>query len=468
MFRQSAYVCLLLAVLFAASFLGVGMAPADPGGIPHQQGEVILKFKSNASQHDKDVILSQLGGAKIKGLGRIKAELRRLGDDLTVEEAVALFKNNSKIEYIEPNYIWTAEEVPNDPMFSQLWGMENTGQTGGTPGADIHATNAWDVFTGSSSVLVGVIDTGIDYTHPDLAANVWTNPGEIPNNGIDDDMNGYVDDIHGWDFINNDNDPMDDNGHGSHCSGTIGGVGNNGIGVAGVNWHISIMGLKFLSAGGSGSTADAVEAIQYATMMGVKLTSNSWGGGGFSQAMLDAIEDANTAGVLFVAAAGNSSSNTDVSPHYPSSYPSDNIVAGGHRPQRPAGQLLQLRRDDGGHRRSRRGHPEHAPRQQLRGLQRHLDGHPARLGRPGPRVRAFPRHRPPGREEPHHELRRPDPGHGRQVRHRGAPERVPPHRGAGQHSARTGHRPGRDRRGLQLAEPPAGTRSATPCRPSTI
>ena len=125
--------------------------------------------------------------------------------------------------------------------FSELWGMHNTGQTGGTPGADIHAPEAWDITTGSRQIIVAVIDTGVDYTHPDLTNNIWTNPGEIPGNGIDDDGNGYVDDVHGYDFVNNDGDPMDDHDHGTHCSGTIGGEGNNGIGVAGVCWQVRIM-----------------------------------------------------------------------------------------------------------------------------------------------------------------------------------------------------------------------------------
>ena len=172
-----------------------------------------------------------------------------------------------------------------------------------------------------------MIDTGINYNHPDLAANVWVNDGEIPGNGIDDDGNGYIDDIHGWDFINNDNDPMDDHGHGSHCMGTIAGSGNNGEGVAGVVWDAKVMGLKFLGASGGGSIADAVDALLYANAMGVQITNNSWGGGGYSQAMKDAIDAAEELGYLFVAAAGNSNQNNDNSPAYPASYSSDNIIS---------------------------------------------------------------------------------------------------------------------------------------------
>ena len=301
-------------------------ATGQAGGPPFVPGEVILKFKDHATEQEKNQVRSALGGTHLRGLGRIRAELRQLGT-LTVEEAVTQYRAHPKVEYIEPNYILNVVETPNDQRFNELYGLHNTGQTGGTPGADIRATNAWDVFTGSSQTLIGVIDTGVDYTHPDLQANIWTNPGEIPGNNNDDDGNGYIDDIHGWDFVNDDNDPMDDHGHGSHVSGTIGAVGNNGIGVVGVCWNVKIMGLKFLSASGSGSTANAVLAVQYATQMGVRLTSNSWGGGGFSQALFDAIQDANLNGILFVAAAGNNGANTDASPHYPSSYNLPNIIA---------------------------------------------------------------------------------------------------------------------------------------------
>ncbi|HEX9506410.1 MAG TPA: S8 family serine peptidase, partial [Acidimicrobiia bacterium] len=213
------------------------------------------------------------------------------------------------------------------PYFPYLWGLRNTGQTGGTPGADIHALQAWNTQTGSSSVVVAVIDTGVAYTHPDLAANMWVNTGEIPGNGIDDDGNGYVDDVYGYDFVNHDGNPFDDHGHGTHVAGTIAGVGNNGIGVVGVNWHARIMALKFLGASGSGSTSDAVSAVLYAANMHAKVMNNSWGGGGFSQALMDAITTANSAGSLFVAAAGNFSDDNDVFPNYPSNYDVPNVVA---------------------------------------------------------------------------------------------------------------------------------------------
>lgn len=228
----------------------------------------------------------------------------------------------------EPDYVVHANAVlPGDSSFGQLWGLHNTGQSGGTVDADIDAPEAWEITTGSRNVLVGVIDTGIDHTHPDLVANMWTNPNEIAANNIDDDNNGYIDDVRGWDFANNDNNPMDDNLHGTHCAGTIGGVGDNSQGVTGVCWQVSLVGLKFLSSSGGGTTSDAVEAIAYGTLIGVDITSNSWGGGGYSSLMKSAIDAANTAGILFVAAAGNESTNSDNETNYPSGYECANVIA---------------------------------------------------------------------------------------------------------------------------------------------
>jgi C1A family cysteine protease len=214
--------------------------------------------------------------------------------------------------------------IPNDPSIYSLWGMYNYGQTGGTVDADIDAPEAWAINTGSPSVIIAVIDTGVDYTHPDLAANMWTNTGEIADNGIDDDGNGYIDDVRGWNFYAWTNNPWDDHSHGTHCAGTIAGVGNNNRGVAGVCWTAKIMPLKFLSSSGGGWTSDAVSAILYANRMGAHVLSNSWGGGGYSQSLKDAI-DASSA--VVVCAAGNDGLNTDTSPNYPSAYVSPNIIA---------------------------------------------------------------------------------------------------------------------------------------------
>ena len=303
--------------------------------VPYTSDELIVRFapKSDRIQlnsQEKLAAISSLTGASIKREFKIVPGLSvvKLPAGLTVEKAVQKLSKASGILYAHPNYqVQAFSTFPNDPRFNELWGMHNTGQTGGTPGADIKAPEAWDIGTGSSDIVVAVIDTGVDYTHPDLAANMWHNPGEIPGNGIDDDHNGFVDDVYGYDFVNNDGDPMDDHYHGTHCAGTIGGIGNNGIGVAGMCWNVKIMALKFLNSGGSGTTEDAIRAVEYSVLMGANLSSNSWGGGGYDQGLKDAIDAAGAAGMLFVAAAGNSGSDNDISPHYPSSYDSPSIVA---------------------------------------------------------------------------------------------------------------------------------------------
>ena len=251
-----------------------------------------------------------------------------------LKSALIALNQLKEVEYAEPNYILEVNNFrSNDPMFNQLWGMKNTGQRDvdgqyGKVDTDINVVPLWEKgITGSRDIKVAIIDTGVQWNHPDLKANIYTNPSEIDGNGIDDDGNGFVDDVHGWNFITNTGNSNDDHDHGTHCAGTIGGVGNNGIGVAGVNWAVSILPLKFLSADGSGTLEAAVEAIQYATLMQVNVMSNSWGGGGFSQTMYDAIEAASTKGILFVAAAGNDGKSNDSDPSYPASYENDNVVS---------------------------------------------------------------------------------------------------------------------------------------------
>jgi subtilisin family serine protease len=252
-----------------------------------------------------------------------------ISSNTSVAQATAFFASQPGVVASGPDYVIQIQRTPNDPSYSSLWGMNNTGQSGGIVDADIDAPEAWDLQTGTRATIVGVIDTGIDYNHPDLAANMWRNPGETPNDGIDNDGNGFVDDVFGYDFANNDGNPMDDEGHGTHVAGTIGAVGNNGIGVVGVNWNTRLMALKFLDANGSGSTSNAVRALNYAITMGAHITNNSWGGGGPDSNLATAIARARTSGQIFVAAAGNAGTNNNTTAFWPSNYSLtyDNVVS---------------------------------------------------------------------------------------------------------------------------------------------
>ncbi len=250
-------------------------------------------------------------------LGLPNTYLLKLSNSDDPKEVKEKYQQEPDVVYAEPNYVVTNALIPGETSFSKLWGLHNTGQTGGTPDADIDAPEAWDLCTGSEGVIIAVIDTGVDYNHPDLAGNIWTNPGEIAGNGIDDDHNGYIDDIHGWDFYFNDNNPFDDNGHGTHCAGTIGAIGNNGKGITGVMWQVKIMPLKFMNYAGSGYASDAGKAILYANKMGASVMSNSWGGANYSITLANAI---NSSHGLVVCAAGNDAINIDSAPFYPASY----------------------------------------------------------------------------------------------------------------------------------------------------
>jgi subtilisin family serine protease len=324
----------LLALAGGATRAALAAGPQAPA-VP---GQLIVGFERGFSSTAQNAAVARAGGTQEERFPEIRAALVQVPPTVT-EDAVKLLLGDPRIRYVEPNHVVSIAATPDDPSFSQLWALHNTGQTGGTPDADIDAPEAWDLTTGSANVVVGVTDTGVDFGHPDLAAQQWVNAGEScgstdpgaacaqRTDGVDNDANGYVDDWRGWDFVNGDNDPTDDHDHGTHVSGTIGAVGSNGTGVTGVNWNVKVMALKFLNAAGSGTTADAIAATLYAADNGARVSSNSWGGGPFDQSLLDAVEYGASRGMLFVAAAGNDGRNNDTTATYPSSYASEAIVS---------------------------------------------------------------------------------------------------------------------------------------------
>lgn len=297
-------------------------------------GEYVVRLKPQVMELQSIQSLSQKLGAYVKETipsQNIAVVKRAIFE--TTTSAVKTLANNPLVDIVEPNYIYKINRTPNDPMFEQLWGLRNLGQKDsdgqvGSAGVDINVEKAWDIETGSSKVIVAVIDTGIDFNHPDLKDNLWVNEAEangLP--GVDDDNNGVIDDIHGYNAITGKGNASDDQGHGSHCAGTIGAKGDDGKGIVGVNWNVSLMSVKFLDRNGSGSLSDAIKAIDYATKMGAKVLSNSWGGGGFSQTLFDSVKRTEEAGAIFIAAAGNDGTNNDSSETYPANYNTKNMVA---------------------------------------------------------------------------------------------------------------------------------------------
>jgi subtilisin family serine protease len=301
--------------------------------------ELLIKFKSGVNTSGRVAAFQRLNAQVQEHI--LTAAMKQSGDNggvyllrvsVNALDAIASAKGLGEIEYAEPNYVYTHDAASNDTYFTNgsLWGMSAGGNVYGSRAASAWANNN----TGSNDIYVGIIDEGYMYTHVDLAANAGTNPGEIPGNGVDDDGNTYVDDVYGWDFDGKNNTVFDgtQDDHGCHVAGTIGGAGGNGIGVAGVVWNVKLLNAKFLGRRG-GTTANAIKAVDYFTdlktrhSLNLVATNNSWGGGGFSQGLQDAIGRANTAGILFIAAAGNNSQNIDASASYPAAYPNANIIA---------------------------------------------------------------------------------------------------------------------------------------------
>jgi subtilisin family serine protease len=284
-------------------------------------GEVIVRYRSGVDPSERSSSRAAVGSLATRSIVR-SAELVDLDAGTTVSEAIATLEADPDVLYAEPNYAIEVSAVPNDPSYRSLWAMQQSSDV------DIDANEAWNTTTGSESVIVGVMDTGIDRYHADLAGNIWVNPGESGDgretNGLDDDNNGKVDDVHGWDFAEGDADAMDDYGHGTHVAGTIGAQGDNGIGVTGVNWDVSLMPLRVLGTDGVGSTWDAAQAFTYAARNGATVVNASFGGEGYSRSLNDAI--AASPGTLLVTSAGNDAANNDTTPQYPCNMTPANIV----------------------------------------------------------------------------------------------------------------------------------------------
>jgi len=314
----------------AAAAPGWPAAPGSPAGaLDRLPGRVIVKYASGTPVAAVRSAAAERGARVVRqvrtfGL-KTKARLEVVSSaTLTTGELLRSYAHDPQVMYAEPDYrVWACGSVlPDDPLFSGLWGLQTIG-----------APYAWSTSTGSGDVVVADIDTGAFYTHPDLAANMWHNPGEIPGNGLDDDHNGFVDDVYGIDAAYGDSDPLDFNGHGTHTAGTMAAVGDNGVGVAGVCWTARIMALQFLDESGGGWTSDAVTCINYMIAekleygMNVVAANNSWGGADYSQTLHDAIEAAGKAGIVFVCAASNDASDNDTTPMYPASYDCSNIIS---------------------------------------------------------------------------------------------------------------------------------------------
>ena len=305
--------------------------------LPVFSNEFIVKLKSEAA-------LKKIGNDKsIQYINPLNVSFGHFVKIKTNDKStVELLKNNPQIEYVAKNSVVKALPISqpnsksvNDPNFNLQWGLKNTGLNSGNifmpgkAGEDLNALPAWEISKGSNEIKIAVIDTGVDYNHIDLKENMMVNELELNGTaGVDDDGNGYIDDVYGYDFANDDGDPMDGHGHGTHCAGVIG-ASHNDTGIAGVMSNVKILSIKFLADSGSGTTEGAIKSIDYAIKRGVNVMSNSWGGGPYNEALFDAIKAADEAGIVFVAAAGNSRRNNDNIGAYPANYELDNVISVG-------------------------------------------------------------------------------------------------------------------------------------------
>ncbi len=325
-----------LALGLVLTFLSLALPAQAQSPLEYIPGEILVKWAPGLTALSTAIARDQVAALTLREFSHIGWEHFQIDPTMDVQTAVQKMLQQPGVIAAEPNYIRRLlTTIPNDPQFGLQWALQNTGQTvngtGGTAGADISMTTAWDLRTTSPNVIVALIDSGIILNRPDLSSNLWVNPGEVAGNGVDDDGNGKIDDINGWDFVNNDNDPTDDTAvlHGTHMAGIIGAKGNEGVGIAGITWTVQLMVLKFLNASGSGTVADEISAIQYATAKGAHIINVSVGGYTFSQAEKDAID---AFPGLFVVPAGNGGADSigddnDITPVYPACYASPNIIA---------------------------------------------------------------------------------------------------------------------------------------------
>lgn len=353
--RQIAFLA-IAAALFGQQSYASENSHKNPGitakKTKYENRRLLVRYKEGTSTNKKDAAHFSVGAYVVESFDvPSNLEVVEVAKGISLDAAQEFYREDPNVLYVEPDYPLHAyleppPATPNppdddppsdtvDPRYAEQWGLNNNGQTGGTVDVDINAPQMWENITGDKDIVIAIIDTGINYNHPDLVKNIWVNPGEIAGNNIDDDGNGVVDDVHGFNAIENTGDPLDDHGHGSHCAGIIGAEGLNKVGGRGVMPNVTIIGCKFLSANGGGTTSGAIACLNYLrdlktraqNPVNIFATNNSWGGGPAAQALKDAIQEHQDLGILFVAAASNDGQDNDVVDTYPADYPLANIIA---------------------------------------------------------------------------------------------------------------------------------------------